>query len=109
MGEEECEGTGGANLSETPQVGLVKDEHDEGRDQHAADQDEGAQLPGHLALAGARVDEAHDGDGVEGRQQVKDLEEVVPCAGFMEEVCVARDEDERVEELRQEGDAWRKQ
>ena len=42
MGEEECEGTGGANLSETPQVGLVKDEHDEGGENQAANKDESA-------------------------------------------------------------------
>ncbi len=91
---------------ETPPLRRIKDEHHKRRDDHAQHQDQGAQLPGDLALAGARVDEAHDGDGVEGREQVEDFEEVVPRVRLAEEVRVARHEDEGVEELGQEGDTW---
>jgi hypothetical protein len=82
---------------ETPPV--VKDEHDEGRQKQARGEDEGAQLPGHLALAGARIDKANNPDGVEGREQVEDLEEQVPWVGFSEEIGVPGDEDEGVEQL----------
>ena len=92
---------GGTHLSESPEPGFVKDQHDKGRDGQARDQHQCAQFPGHLALARARVDEADDADGVEGREQEEDLEKVVPCVGFLEEVRVAGDEDEGVEELRQ--------
>jgi hypothetical protein len=92
------------HLAETPAYGIQKDHHNEGRQDCNADQNHGAQLPGDLALAGAWVDVTHDGDGVEGREQVEDLEEVIPFVGFFEEVCVAGDEDERVEELCEEGD-----
>ena len=52
-------------LLETPPV--IKDEHDEGRQEQARGEDHGAQLPGHLALASTRIDEANDSDSIEGR------------------------------------------
>jgi hypothetical protein len=66
-------------LSETPAVLVGEDQHDERRQEQAAREDDGGQFPGDLLLSGPRVHKAHDADGVEGREEVEDLEEVVPC------------------------------
>jgi hypothetical protein len=101
----------------------------EGRDGEGAQQAVHAELPGLLALAGAGVDAGHEEDDVERRQRVEDLhvsvpgstgsgsrrwpylEGKVPDVGSIatpargEDVQVAGAKDERIEGLREKGDA----
>lgn len=89
----------GTNVCETPQFFGLKDEHDDWGEDQACKTRCCAQLPCDLALAGARVDESHDGEGVEGGEEVEDFEEVVPCVCFLEEVGVTSYEDGCIKEL----------
>ena len=101
----------------------------EGRDGEGAQQAVHAELPGLLALASSGIDASHEEDDVERRQRVEDLAVSVPASTDLgsrqspylegkvpdvssiptparcENVEVARAEDERVEGLREEGDA----
>ena len=94
----------GAHFSERPVDLVAEYQHHKWREEEAAEEDHATQLPGNLTLSCSRVDEAHYPEGVERREQVEDLEEVVPWPCFGEEIGIPCDEDGRVEDLGNEGD-----
>lgn len=83
----------------------LKDEHDEGGQDEGATEDDGTNLPGHLTLAGSRVDPLHDSKDINRRYNIEDLEYDVPWQSLDKKVEVSGAEDEGVEDLRDEGDA----
>jgi hypothetical protein len=82
----------------------LKDEHDEGGQDEGAAEDDGTNLPGHLTLAGSRVDPLHDSKDIDRRYNIEDLEYDVPWQSLDKKVEVPGAEDKGVENLRDEGD-----
>jgi hypothetical protein len=74
----------------------LKDEHDEGGQDKRATEDDGTNLPGHLTLAGSRVDPLHDSKDVDRRYDVEDLEYDVPWQSLDKEVEVSSAENDGV-------------
>lgn len=81
---------------QAPRPLTLENEHGERRDQQRPAQRRGPQLPGGLPLSRARELPPHDGDDVDGRQDVEDLEEYVPGVGLAEQVGVSRAEDDGI-------------
>ena len=90
-------------MYEAPKILLFKDHHGEGAEHKAASKHDGAQLPRNFSLAAPREHPLHGAQDVEARDQVEGLEDDVPCwvrLPGVEQVEVARAEDDRVESLR---------
>jgi hypothetical protein len=78
---------------------LLKDHHDERRQDQRSAQHKSTKLPRDFPLARARVHPLHDSQDIEARQQIEDLEHEVPDIALNEDIEVPRAEDEGVEEL----------
>ena len=89
---------------ETPE--LLKDQHGKRRQNNRSSQHRSAKLPRQLPLARPGVDPLHDAENVKGGEDVEGLEDDVPGGVLTEEVEVAGAEDEGVEDLGDEGDAF---
>ncbi|CAG1994984.1 unnamed protein product [Fusarium graminearum] len=98
-------GTSSAYSLETSVLASLKDEHDDWRQDEGAAKNDSANLPRDLTLAGTRVDPLHDGQNINRRKDVKDLEDNVPWHTLSKQVEIAGAEDESVQDLRDEGDA----
>ena len=100
---------GTTDLGRNPSLGAMEKQAHERSPHGAGHQAIHCQLPGVLLLARAGVDVHHEPDNVDAAGNVEDLEHRVPPAPprrHPEEIEVARAEDQHVEQLREERDAF---
>jgi len=82
--------------------------HGKGREHQRPGEHESSHLPSQLLLSRPRIDPSHDSDDIDGRGYIEDLEAEVPeVLPVIEEVEIARTEDDGIERLRDEGDTWK--
>lgn len=68
---------------------ILEDEHGKRRQEQRAKEACRAHLPRQLPLSGAREDPLHQADNVEGRQDVKKLEDdIVDVLAPVEDICI---------------------
>lgn len=98
-------------MHEAPELLFLKEQHYKRAQHKAATQRHSAQLPRNLPLSAPREHPLHNAQDVEARDQIEGLEDDVPCRVRLigvEEIEVARAEDARIEDLRDQRHALRR-
>lgn len=94
-----------AYVEKAPLIIRLEDQHGEGRDEQRAEETACPKLPSQLSFSSPGEGPLHDGNGVEGGQDVDNLEDAVVehlvCA---KKIGISREEDEAVEDLGYERD-----